>query len=294
MVAGQAVRAVSDRLRRHRLHHHHHHAADATAHIVENPYAHFLRGQEIAITFVLIALLGAVFLKGFGEYRYRRCAGGRLYRAEPGGCRHRLYADCPEPSVLTNWKSALLSSYSNPFLMIGAAITGVPRLALGLSGFETGVVVMPLVKGDADDAGKAVGAHQEHAQAADHGGFDHERAADDCSLVTTVLIPQQEFRPATHAQHRNSFRSSWWGKRTKGAVVIANDLALFPAGRVITKNDVTAAQVLGQLPALATAAGVDPGRGSQGGRGERTMPWRIWPTSTSALDSARFMTSARS
>src|SRR5215204_6267414 len=42
-------------------------AADATAHVTENPFTEFLHGYEIPITLALIGLLGAVFLKGFGE-----------------------------------------------------------------------------------------------------------------------------------------------------------------------------------------------------------------------------------
>jgi hypothetical protein len=43
-------------------------AADATAHIIENPLMpEFLHGGEIGITLILIALLGAVFLRGFQE-----------------------------------------------------------------------------------------------------------------------------------------------------------------------------------------------------------------------------------
>jgi hypothetical protein len=39
-------------------------AADATAHIIENPFAPvFLHGHEVLLTIVLIGLLGAVFLK---------------------------------------------------------------------------------------------------------------------------------------------------------------------------------------------------------------------------------------
>ena len=43
-------------------------AADATAHIVENPFVpEAISNQVIIITLVLVALLGAVFLKGFKE-----------------------------------------------------------------------------------------------------------------------------------------------------------------------------------------------------------------------------------
>src|SRR5215208_4554382 len=42
-------------------------AADATAHLAENPFTRFVHGYEIVATLLLITLLGAVFLKGFGE-----------------------------------------------------------------------------------------------------------------------------------------------------------------------------------------------------------------------------------
>ena len=43
-------------------------AADATAHALENPFIpRFLTEQRIAVTLLMVALLGAIFLRGFKE-----------------------------------------------------------------------------------------------------------------------------------------------------------------------------------------------------------------------------------
>src|SRR5690242_10241696 len=42
-------------------------AADATAHIIENPFTPVAVKHEIGVTLILVALLGAIFLKGFKE-----------------------------------------------------------------------------------------------------------------------------------------------------------------------------------------------------------------------------------
>ena len=47
-----------------------------------------------------------------------------------------------------NWKNAVLLQHGNPLAMLGISLVLFPKLALGLSGFETGVVVMPLIKSE--------------------------------------------------------------------------------------------------------------------------------------------------
>jgi hypothetical protein len=51
------------------------------------------------------------------------------------------------PVVVGDWTTALTGKYSDPLMMVGVALLVFPKLAVGLSGFETGVAVMPLVRG---------------------------------------------------------------------------------------------------------------------------------------------------
>ena len=154
-------------------------AADATAHAVENPFApEWFHGTQVPITLFLVALLGAVFLQGLqGGDRHRRRAGRRLPRAQRRRDRGRRSAHVGEhPSSITDWWAALTTQHGNPLMIVGISLIVFPKLALGLSGFETGVAVMPQIKGDADDTptnprGRIRGAEP----AADDGGAHHER-----------------------------------------------------------------------------------------------------------------------
>jgi hypothetical protein len=128
-------------------------AADATAHIVENPLVPaVLQQHPVGLTLVLVILLGAIFLKGFTEVIGIAVLLVSLYLSlnllVVGTC---LYEVVMHPPVIIQWWDALLTSYGSPLTMLGVVLMVFPKLALGLSGFETGVAVMPLVRGDPDD-----------------------------------------------------------------------------------------------------------------------------------------------
>jgi len=179
-------------------------AADATAHIVENPFLGFLQGREVVITLLLIGLLGLVFLKGVGEaigiavLLVATYISLNLIVVMAG-----FYEIAQHPALLGNWKDALFASYVDPARMVLAAMLVFPALALGLSGFETGVVVMPLVRGSGSDGAQ-------HLQARIRNTHKLLTAAAvtmsvmliASSLVTTVLIPPAEFEEGGKANGR--------------------------------------------------------------------------------------------
>jgi hypothetical protein len=175
-------------------------AADATAHIIENPYAPaFFQYHRIGVTLALIAALAIVFLKGFKEaIGIAVLLVGVFILLNLIVLGVGFYELIVNPQRLVDWKNTLLGNYGNPFIMIGTALFVFPKLALGLSGFETGVVVMPLVKGDPDDSfERPEGRIRNTRKLLTTAALIMSVLLIASSIVTTTLIPAEEFRPET-------------------------------------------------------------------------------------------------
>jgi hypothetical protein len=180
-------------------------AADATAHVDENPFwPDSFRGHEVIVTLVLVALLGAVFLKGFTEAIGIAVGLVGVYLAlNVVVIADGLFRVVMHPSAVGDWTHAITVQHGDPLLVVGIALLVFPKLALGLSGFETGVAVMPHIKGDPDDT-------PEHPKGRIRGGKKLLTTAAgimsvfliSSSIVTTVLIPQNAFEPGGAANGR--------------------------------------------------------------------------------------------
>src|SRR4029079_1117072 len=115
-------------------------AADAPAHLIQNPMAPAWIRHPLAVTLILLALLAAVFLKGFREAIGLAATIVIVYL----GLNAVVLARCllevsRHPEVFHSWREALSTGHSSPLAMLGLSIILFPRLALGLSGVETGV-----------------------------------------------------------------------------------------------------------------------------------------------------------
>ncbi|GAB3844311.1 hypothetical protein [Dactylosporangium cerinum] len=123
-------------------------AADATAHVLENPYVpEALHGEQVVVTLILIALLGSVFLRGFKEAIGIAVGIVVVYLAlNAVVVAVALQHVAAHPHVVADWRALLSSEHPDLFGIALVALLVFPKLALGLSGFETGVAVMPLIK----------------------------------------------------------------------------------------------------------------------------------------------------
>ena len=180
-------------------------AADAAAHVTENPYVPaFLHGQELWITLGLLALLGAVFLRGFTEAIGLAVGLVAIYLVLNAIVLVvSLVQVLDQPSVVTDWSSALTTAHGSPVMMVAVALMVFPQLALGLSGFETGVAVMPHVRGAASDTEQApVGRVRGTKRLLTWAAVLMSVFLVASSFATTLLIPAQEFEPGGAANGR--------------------------------------------------------------------------------------------
>ena len=186
-------------------------AADATAHIVENPFVHgLLHGMSpttvnIGITLLLIGFLSAVFLKGFKEaigIAVILVAAYLMLNLVVIGV--GIFHLLQNPSAISNWQHALLSSPrvgGNWMMVIAISLLVFPKLALGLSGFETGVAVMPLVKGDPTDTEEnPKGRIRNTKKLLFAAALIMSVMLIASSFVTALLIPAEAFTPAVGDQ----------------------------------------------------------------------------------------------
>jgi hypothetical protein len=183
-------------------------AADAAEHAIKNPFTPtWLHGNEILVTLVLVALLGAVFLRGFKEAINIAVVLVAIYLALNAVVIVVAIAQVVmHPAVVGNWWTTLLGEpliRGNPLLILPIALIVFPKLALGLSGFETGVAVMPQITGDPTDTpdnpvGRIRGARRLLTTAA----IIMSVFLITSSLVTTFLIPQKEFQNGGQANGR--------------------------------------------------------------------------------------------
>ncbi|MFD3842301.1 amino acid transporter [Streptomyces sp. NPDC058642] len=180
-------------------------AADASTHLVENPHLNSaLHDKQLLITLILVALLGAVFLKGFLEAIGVAVVLVGIYLALNVvvvlvGLWHVITAG----HVITDWSTALTNEHGNVFVMIGVALIVFPKLALGLSGFETGVAVMPHVKGDPGETEQnPAGRIRDTKKLLTTAAVIMSCFLIATSFITTLLIPEKEFESGGQANGR--------------------------------------------------------------------------------------------
>jgi hypothetical protein len=173
-------------------------AADAAAHFLQNPFTPEWMKSQMAVTLLLLAALGGIFLKGFKEAIGVAVVLVGIYLAlnlvvAVAGIREVVRT----PMLLAKWKELLLARHSSPLGMVAVSLVLFPKLALGLSGFETGVTVMPLIRGR-NARERVRNARKLLLTAASIMGI----FLMSSSIITTLLIPAEKFQAGGEANGR--------------------------------------------------------------------------------------------
>jgi len=179
-------------------------AADATAHLIQNPLVPSWLNHPTLMTLGLLIVLGAIFLKGFREAIALAVVLVLVYLSLNAiVVVDALQEIARHPHVIALWKASLFARHGDPVMMGAMAIILFPKLALGLSGFETGVAVMPLVKGDATDTEETpAGRIRNTKKLLRTAALIMSAMLLSSSFVTAVLIPPDVFLPGHPADGR--------------------------------------------------------------------------------------------
>jgi len=180
-------------------------SADATVHMLENPYVpSFLEGHAVTITVVLLLILGGVFLLGFSEavtVAIPLVAVFLLLNGIVIGV--GFYDVFTEPGALAGWTDALTSRGSGFGDVLGPAVIAFPLLVLGLSGFETGVSMMPLVASDGKNRKQRLASRIRNTRKLlTAAALIMSVYLLASSFVTTILIPEEAFQEGGEASGR--------------------------------------------------------------------------------------------
>ena len=183
-------------------------AADAATHATENPYLHrFLGDAHMTVTLGLLALLAVVFLKGFAEaieLATAVCVPYLLLNVIVLG--RVLTATLGHLTLFQDWKSVLFRQHHDWTGLLFASLLVFPKLALGLSGFETGVSVMPLIQGaqteDEDSDSRPTGRIRNTRKLLASAALVMSVMLIVSSFVTALLIPESAYKEGGPASGR--------------------------------------------------------------------------------------------
>ena len=135
------------------------------------------RGAQLAGNGQLGARAAAVFLRGFTEAITIAVGLVAVYLTlnliviAVG-----LWEIATASHLIVDWRHAMTAEHGSPWMMIAIALIVFPKLALGMSGFETGVAVMPQIRGAADDTERITAAGEKFVMNmhGDHMGGDYK------------------------------------------------------------------------------------------------------------------------
>ncbi|MFJ9787492.1 amino acid transporter [Amycolatopsis sp. NPDC101161] len=180
-------------------------SADATVHMLENPYLPgFLHGHAVLITVVLLLILGGVFLLGFSEAVGVAIPLVAVFLVLNAVVTVAGVIDLlGDSAALSRWTDVLTAGGGGFGGIVGPAVIAFPLLVLGLSGFETGVSMMPLVAASGKTPEEKLESRIRNTRKLlTAAALIMSVFLIATSFVTTVLIPADAFKEGGEANGR--------------------------------------------------------------------------------------------